>query len=81
MDKPFLCPVCRNNRSEFRQVYKLARDIRKNPDTGAVEFAADEWDTVVKDGRPELDVQCGLCGHVGSERDFARAAKRSDERW
>lgn len=81
MNEPFLCPVCRDNRTEFRQVYKLARDIRKDPDTGAVEYASDQWETVTKDGRPDLDVQCGLCGHVARERDFVRAARRDQERW
>lgn len=81
MNEPFLCPVCKANRTEFRQVYKLAREIRKNPDTGAVEYAADEWEAMMKDGRPDLDVQCGLCGHVANAREFIRAARRDEDRW
>lgn len=80
MGQPFLCPVCHDNRTEFMQIYKLAREITKDPDTGAVTYASDEWETVAKDGRPELDVQCRLCGHVGKERDFERAARRDDTR-
>ena len=76
MDRPYLCPVCRDNRRDFLQVIKLGREIRKDPETGAVQYAADEWETLAKDGRLELEIRCGLCGHGAPEADFVRAAER-----
>jgi len=80
MDEPFLCPICKDNRTAFMQVYKLAREIRKHADTGALEYVSDEWETVVRDRRPDLDIQCRLCGYVSSEREFVRAARRDQAR-
>lgn len=80
MDEPFLCPACKANRTEFMQVFKLAREIRKDEETGAVAYASDEWETFVRDGKPDMEVQCRLCGYVSRERDFQRAARRDAAR-
>lgn len=77
---PYLCPVCRDNRREFVQVIKLGREIRKDPDTGALEYAADEWETLTRSGHWEVDIRCQLCGHDGPETEFMRAAERQDAR-
>lgn len=77
VSRPYLCPVCRDNREEFELVYKLAQEIRKDPETGKTLYAADELAVLAKeDGRPDLDVRCGRCGYVGAESAFRRAAHR-----
>jgi len=38
----YLCPVCRANRQAFDLVYKLAQEIRKNPETGKTVYRSDE---------------------------------------
>lgn len=80
MEAPYLCPVCRDNREEFLQVYKLAREIRKDPETGALRYAADEWETLTRDGRLDLEIRCQLCQHSAPEIDFVRAAQRDQAR-
>ncbi len=81
MDEPYLCPVCRDNRHDFLQILKLAREIRKDPETGAVVFADDEWETLARNGRLELDIRCRLCGHTAPEADFIRTAQRDAARF
>ncbi|MBO8142656.1 MAG: hypothetical protein H0Z37_10870 [Firmicutes bacterium] len=76
MPEPYLCPVCRDNRTEFLQIYKLAREIRKDAETGALLYVADEWETVTRDRRLDLEVRCRLCGHTAPEADFTRAFRR-----
>lgn len=81
VSRPYLCPVCRANRVEFELVYKLAQEIRKDPDTGRTVYRADELAVLTKeDGRPDLDVKCRQCGYVGAESTFSRAASRKDAR-
>ncbi|OUM95248.1 MAG: hypothetical protein BAA04_09790 [Firmicutes bacterium ZCTH02-B6] len=80
VEQPYLCPVCRDNRQDFLQVYKLAREIRKDPETGAILYVADEWETVTRDGRLDLEIRCRLCDHSAPEVDFVRAARRDMQR-
>jgi len=76
----YLCPVCKANRKEFDLVYKLAQEIRKDPESGATLYRSDELVAMCReDGRPDIDVRCRLCGYVASETAFSRAARR-DER-
>lgn len=78
--EPYLCPVCKDNRTDFLQIYKLARELRKHPETGVVEYASDEWETPARDGRPDIDIRCRLCNHTAAEREFTRAARRDHAR-
>lgn len=76
MDHPYLCPACRENRTRFHLVYKLAQEVRKHPETGKVEFTDDHWEALRRGGGFDLDVQCGLCGHTAAEQRFIEAARR-----
>lgn len=80
MDEPYLCPACKANRTEFRQVFKLVREIRKDEEAGTVTYASDEWEPFARDGQLDMDIECGLCGYVARERDFQRAARRDAAR-
>lgn len=80
MDEPFLCPVCKDNRTDFLQVFKFVREMRKHPESGAVQYVSDEWETATRDGRPDIDIRCRLCGHTAAQRDFTRAARREHAR-
>lgn len=69
--------MCKANRKEFDLVYKLTQEIRKDPETGATLYRSDELAAMCrKDGRPDVDVRCRLCGYVASESVFSRAAQR-----
>lgn len=75
--RSYLCPVCRDNRREFELVYKLAQEIRLDPESGRTVYLSDELAVLTKgDGRPDLDVKCLRCGYVGGELAFSRAAER-----
>lgn len=81
MSRPYTCPVCRSNSEQFALVYKLAQEITKDPDTGAVLYYADELETVTKgDGKPDMDVRCLLCGYIGQERAFVQEARHEHPR-
>jgi len=73
----YLCPVCRANRQAFDLVYKLAQEIRKDPETGKTVYRSDELELMRReDGQPDIDVKCRQCGYAGAEQSFVRAARR-----
>lgn len=76
----YLCPVCRENRTQFVQVVKLGREIEKDEDTGAVTFASDDWETMTRQGKPDIDIRCAVCDHAAAEADFVRAARKDASR-
>jgi len=77
MDEPFLCPICKRNRSDFIFVYKLKQEVKKDPGTGAFVFVADELELALRgDRRPDVDVICRACGYTAGQTAFARSAKR-----
>lgn len=79
MSRPYLCPLCRRNRAEFFLVYKLLQEIRKDASTGQTTYRSDEYEAPMRaDGRPDVDVKCGLCGYVAAETAFLSAAMRED---
>lgn len=80
MDEPTLCPVCRDNRSRFLRIVKLGQEITKDEDTGAVIFSADEWETVTRRGKPDVEFRCLVCDHTASVDEFRRAARRDGNR-
>ena len=81
MASPYLCPVCKANRSEFQLVYKLLQEISKDEETGETLYQGDELTTLVRaDGRPHVDVRCRRCGYIGPEPNFAGAALRDGRR-
>jgi len=75
---PYLCPVCRVNRSRFAWVFRIEQEVTKDPDTGALLHVADEWEVCTRDGLPDLEVVCLDCGHRAPERDFIRAVLREE---
>ena len=72
----YLCPICRSNRSSFEVIFKLSREIRKDPDTGEELFQADAMSVVLRNDRPELDIRCLQCGYTGYEGLFVKAVKQ-----
>lgn len=76
----YLCPICRDNRTEFVQIVKLGREISKDADTGAVTFATDEWETMTRHGKPDIEIRCTVCDHSAAEADFIRAARKDATR-
>lgn len=80
VDKPALCPVCKDNRARFMRIVKLGQEIAKDPDTGAVAFAGDEWETVTRRGKPDVELRCLLCDHTAPADDFYRAARQDGNR-
>jgi len=77
-DEPYLCPACRENRTSFQLVYKLAQEVRKDPETGRIQYAAAEWEAVRRGQGLELEVRCLLCSHVADERRFIETARRRE---
>ena len=74
--QPYLCPLCKGNRTHFELIYKLAQEVRKDPDSGAAVFLSDELTTLARlDGRLDLDVRCARCWYVGAESAFVKAAE------
>jgi len=76
MIKPYFCPVCRSNRTDFIIIYRLTRQVRKDPDTGDVTYQAPELEAPTRNGQPEVDVRCCRCGYTGHESLFIKAAAR-----
>lgn len=75
--RPYLCPGCQANRTRFELIYHFTQEVRKDPTTGAITFAADELLPVHRGQRPALDVRCCLCQFTGHEGLFIKAARRS----
>lgn len=80
MDEPTLCPVCRDNRTNFMLIVKLGQEIIKDGDTGTITYASDEWETVTYRNKPAIELRCELCDHTAAADDFVRAARRDDRR-
>jgi hypothetical protein len=76
LSKPYLCPICRQNKTSFELLFKLTREIRKDPKTGAVLYQASELACVMRNGQPEIDIRCLHCGYTGYERLFIKAAQQ-----
>ncbi|MBO8126098.1 MAG: DNA alkylation repair protein [Firmicutes bacterium] len=75
MNHKYLCPSCQGNRSRFYLIKKLAQEVRIDPNTGKIVWAADEWEDVLDDGELYLEVRCALCGYTSRENVFTQAAK------
>ena len=77
MSRPYLCPVCKGNRTHFDLIFKMAQEIRKDAESGDTLYRSDELVTLThRDGRLDLDVRCGRCGYCGTESSFVKAAER-----
>ena len=76
MHEPYLCPACRNNRTHFRLIYKLGQEVRKDPSTGEIVFADEEWQVILRRGSLDLDVTCLACDYTRDERRFIDTARR-----
>ena len=77
MARPYLCPVCKANRTHFDLIFKMAQEIRKDGESGATLYRSDELVTLThRDGRLDLDVRCARCGYTGSESTYIKAAER-----
>lgn len=76
MAHPYLCPVCRENRTHFQIIYKLAQEVRKDPHSGEILFADEEWRAIMKGDRLDVDVTCLVCDYTGHESRFIDMARR-----
>ena len=75
MSQIYQCPSCKKNRSKFSFIYKLAQEVRKDPDNGATLYYSDELETLTAaDGQPDLDMRCTECGYAGPEAEFTHRA-------
>lgn len=79
MPQPYLCPMCKTNRARFAVIYKMSLEVKKEAQTGAVLWQADELELADRGGRADIDVKCLECGYVGFEGVFIRAAGRQDD--
>lgn len=70
MPKRYLCPQCGQNRTHFYLVKKLAQEVRKDPSTGKITWAADEWEEVWAGDTLFLEVKCADCGYLAKEKSF-----------
>lgn len=77
MARPYLCPICRTNRSRFALIYKLAHEVQLDPKSGASVYEAKELETMLRaDGRPDIDVRCLECDYTAAETTFIRTSSR-----
>jgi len=76
MPQPYLCPVCRENRTHFQLIYKLGQEVRKDPDSGAIVFADEEWRAILRGQQLDVDVTCLVCDYTGHESRFIEMARR-----
>lgn len=74
-EAPYFCPMCKGNRDRFTLIFKIAREIEKDPKTGVVRYVADEFRLMSPPGPEELEVRCLACGYTAGERTFQRAAR------
>ncbi len=79
MSAPYFCPQCHGNRTRFALIRELSQEVKKDPATGNILYAAYEWEEVLMDGKPFLKVICLSCGFTDYERIFINAA-RADKR-
>jgi hypothetical protein len=67
----YACPICKRNKSKFFMIIKLAQEVMHDADTGELIYMSDEMETLtLSDGRPDLDLRCAICGHVGPLASF-----------
>lgn len=78
-DRPYLCPICRSNRTQFDLVLRLARAVVKDGETGAITYESNTMELLDPPRGPEREVHCRRCGYTGAERLFVQAAQRADE--
>lgn len=60
----YYCPYCQDNRTQFLFIKKLGQEVRLNPDNGKISWAADEWEEILDNGSPYLEVRCSFCGKL-----------------
>ena len=73
---PYLCPVCRANRTHFQLTYRLLQEVHLDPDTGEIVYASDELELASRAGEPEIEVRCQRCGYAAAAATFERSARR-----
>lgn len=78
MPARYLCPHCRGNRTRFALIQSISQEVEKDPHTGKILYAADEWTIEGSNGRPSLEVRCLLCGFTGQEGLFIAAAQQPE---
>ncbi len=78
MPQRYVCPICRQNRSQFEIIYRLAQQIQKDPETGALLYVSDTLEMPMLGSRPELEVRCQSCGYTGTESIFIKTAAKEE---
>ncbi|BAS28927.1 hypothetical protein [Limnochorda pilosa] len=76
--RPYLCPICRSNRTQFELVLRLARAVVKDPETGEITYESNQMELLDPPRGPEREVRCQRCGYTGVENLFVQAALRAD---
>ncbi len=78
MAQRYSCPDCQGNQTRYALIKKLAQEVHKDPQTGKIIWAADEWEEVLMpDGQLYLEVRCLSCGYQAGEKLFTQAAKHN----
>ncbi|WP_017755515.1 hypothetical protein [Calidifontibacillus oryziterrae] len=80
MAGPYLCPNCGTNRSRFNIIEQVAKPVKMDSQSGDVvqEYTNETLDPFHIPYRgPAYKVQCGVCGLIEDERQFASFAKNS----
>lgn len=77
-DRPYLCPICRSNRTRFDMVLRLARAVVKDAETGEITYESNVMELLDQPRGPEREVHCHRCGYTGAESLFVQAALRAE---
>lgn len=80
MPEPYFCPHCRGNRTRFALIQRISQEVEKDPRTGAIREAAEEWVLESRGDQPYVEVRCLSCGFEGYEGLFIQAAARDREK-
>ncbi|MGL4523692.1 MAG: DNA alkylation repair protein [Bacilli bacterium] len=73
----YLCPNCKTNRTRFNLIEQVVTYVKIDPLTGDVVQSADTPQDALQlhYNGPSQRIQCGVCGLIEEEQQFASYAK------
>jgi len=70
MAQKYLCPECEENETDFELLYRMSREIKKDPETGDNTYRESELKPDANDSSASQTVRCSKCRYTSSEDDF-----------